>query len=327
MNSYQSLRKQNNRSASAVVMLALCVVLSATMLFSRLLGFAPADTRHYIPLTKSGGITTVREGHRQDDGSITFRHAGYHPDNHRLLTAKPGLVVKDDNTVWSGDTSVEIFKVSYERDAAGTYSTAFSVSGSNGEKVIAPGTRNTYSFGLDNTGNVALDYTVTFNAICEIIEKDAKSGEGTEFEIPVNASVSYTKGSGVSASEQYLFGTAAKQENVTKMENVTHSGSIGKDKYIPYTLYWEWPFEGDDALDTLLGNQAAELDLEGKEIRLTITIKTTAEYSADQNTSSGLPKTGDNSQIQLAFTVMVVSFAGLLILLLLPRRKGTRRYE
>ena len=54
VNSYQSLRKQNSRSASAVVTLVLCVVLSATVLFSRLMGFAPADTQHYIPLTRSG---------------------------------------------------------------------------------------------------------------------------------------------------------------------------------------------------------------------------------------------------------------------------------
>ena len=44
MNSYQSLRQQNKRSAFAVIALALCVIFSATVLFSRLASFAPADT-------------------------------------------------------------------------------------------------------------------------------------------------------------------------------------------------------------------------------------------------------------------------------------------
>lgn len=318
MNSYHSLRQQNNRSTFAVVTLALCVLLSATVLFSRLMGFAPADSRHYIPLTKSGGITTVREGHRQSDGTVTFRHAGYHPQHHRLLTAKPSLVVKDDNTVWTGDTNVEIFKVSYERDAAtGDYLSQFSVVGSQGEKVIAPGTRNSYTFGLDNTGNVALDYTVTFNAVCEIIEKGADSSGKSNYEIPVFASVSYTKGT----TEHYLFGTGEKNEPVTDMVNVKHSGSVGTGKYIPYTLYWEWPFEGDDAADTLLGNKAAELDLENKEIRLTITIKTTAEQSSSSNADTGVPKTGDTSGIELAMTMLVTSSAALMLLLAIPYRR------
>lgn len=317
MNSYQSLRKQNSGSAAAAVTLAVCVVLSATMLFSRLMGFTLADTRHYIPLTKSGGITTVREGQRQSDGSITFRHAGYHPDNHRLLTAKPGFRVYDENTVWTGDTNVEIFKVAYVRDdATGNYNSRFSVVGNNREKVIAPGTDNVYQFALENTGNVALDYKVTFNAICEIIDKDLPSGQGTAYEIPVNASVSYVKNN----SEYYLFGTSAKNEAIVKMDNVQHSGTIGTGRYIPYTLYWEWPFEGDDALDTLLGNQAAALEPDNQEIRLTITIKTVAEYSDNSNADDGIPKTGDNG-IGLAVAMMAASSAAMVFLLVLPRRK------
>lgn len=312
MNSYQSLRKQNNSSAAAAFTLAVCVALSAVMLFSRLTGFTPADTRHYIPLTESSGITTVREGRRQSDGNITFRHAGYHFDSHRLLAAQPNLKVYDENTVWAGDTAVEIFKVSYANG-----SSQITVQSSNGDKVIAPGTNNTYIFGLDNTGNVALDYSVTVNAVCEIIGKDLPSGQGTSYEIPVNAAVSYTR----DAAETYLFGAAGNNEPIVQMVNVTHSGSVGAGKYIPFTLYWEWPFEsGNDALDTFLGNEAAGLELDGQEIRLTITIQTVAEYSADPNADDGVPNTGDDG-IGLAVIMMVASTAGLILLLIPPRRK------
>ena len=67
------------------------------------------------------------------------------------------------------------------------------------------------------------------------------------------------------------------------------------------------------ALLLLLGNLAVEED-----ISLTIVIRTTASYTPDPG--SGIPKTGDTSNIGLMFTIMVASGAGLLILLL-PRRK------
>ena len=72
MNTYSSLRKQNNNRGLAVISLALCVVMTATMLFSRLLTFTVADTQHYIPLTEGNGITTVRVGQRQADGSVVY---------------------------------------------------------------------------------------------------------------------------------------------------------------------------------------------------------------------------------------------------------------
>ena len=48
--------------------------------------------------------------------------------------------------------------------------------------------------------------------------------------------------------------------------------SVLKKGYVmPYTLSWQWPFEGDDAYDTMLGNLEEDLTL-------TIVIETYAEY-------------------------------------------------
>ena len=311
MNTYSSLRKQNNGTMPVVIALVMCVVLSATVLFSRLVAFAAADTRLYIPLTESNGITTVLEGTRSENGDVIFADNSFNRANHVLLTAAPNMEVKDSNTVWKSDTNVEIFKISYENGAQ-----QVTVAGSNGEKVIAPGTENTYSFGLYNTGNVALDYNVKFNAICEIIDKTAKSGTGEAFQVPVYASVSYTKNN----VDTYLFGTAGENAPIVKMVDVKHSGTVGKGNYIPYTLYWEWPFEEDDELDTELGNMAAQLELEGREIRLTITIETYAEYAADPDNDDGIPKTGDNSQVMI-FAGLMAASALMLLILLLPRYK------
>lgn len=308
MNSYQSLRQQNNRSTFAVVTLALCVLLSATVLFSRLMGFAPADTRHYIPLTQSGGITTVREGLRRTDGTIAFHPTGYHPGNHQLLTAQPApldqfsLVEKNKKLFWEGMTDIEIFRISYENGSQNV-----TVRSENGEKVIAPGTDNTYRFALENTTNIAVKYTMKMEAWF------GEEGQEDPVTIPVLARVTDHKGN-------YLAGTASEKADVLELNKVSQEGSLLRGYVVPYTLEWEWPFEGDDAYDTMLGNLAVDED-----ITLTIRIITTATYDSDPGPDSGVPKTGDTSGIELAVVMMTASSAGLLFLLILPRRKRRER--
>lgn len=310
MNDYSSLRKQNNGTMPAVIALVLCVVLSATVLFSRLVSFSAADPRLYIPLTESGGLTTVLEGTRDENGDIIFAGNSFNRANHMLLTAQPSIRYYDNNTVWDGKTDLNIFSITYENGAQ-----QVTVNGGD-EKVIAPGTDNAYEFGLENTGKIPLDYNVTFNAVCEIIDKDAPSGKVSTFEIPVYASIAYTK----DAADHYLFGDAENYVHVNEMVDVKHSGSVAAGKYIPYTLNWMWPFELDDELDTRLGNMASDLELEGKEIRLTITIHTYAEQAEDPDTDDGIPKTGDDRQV-LVFGGLMAASALMLVFLLLPRRR------
>lgn len=342
MNSYRSLRKRNNSRLTAVISLLLCVVLSATVLFSRLVGFVPADTQHYIPLTRSGGTTLVREGFRSSDGAVSFR--AYHPDNHRLLTANPGMKVYDENTVWESVTDIEIFKVSYENGQGHV-----SVNSTDGKKVIAPGTANTYRFTLENTGNMELEFSMNMKAwfTCQ---------SDPSLKIPVLARVTDYNGN-------CLAGSRTEMAPVLELNNVSQSGTLHAGFVAPYTLEWEWPFEGDDTFDTYLGNLAV-----GEDITLTIQINVTSTMAEDPTDPSdptepggseptdptdptepggsdptdptdptkpgstptingGLPKTGDSSHIQLALTVMMASGAGLLILLAIPQRKRRNKDE
>ena len=84
----------------------------------------------------------------------------------------------------------------------------------------------------------------------------------------------------------------------------------------PYTLEWQWPFEGDDVYDTMLGNLAVE-----EEITLTIKINVLSSYTPDAGDDDGIPKTGDSGAVLLAFAAMVVSGVCLLVLMLLPWQK------
>lgn len=285
---YQSLRKQNKGLLTAVVCLTLCVVLSATVLFSRLTAYAGQDTRHYIPLTESVGTTFVTQS---GESSL------YAPGRPVILSASPFLNanwfrVTDENTVWKGKTDIEIFRISYKNGE-----NQITVNSANGEKVIAPGTENEYSFALENTCKENVKYEMNMQAYFT---------DGTHA-IPVEARVFDHKGN-------YLAGTAAGYADVLELNKVEDSGTLKPGYVMPYTLQWQWPFEGDDSYDTFLGNLALEED-----ITLTIVINTVASYTP--SAEDGLPKTGDTSNIVFFGAVMTISAAGLLLLLLLPKRK------
>ena len=295
MNNYSSLRKQNKRSTlPAVISLALCVILSATVLFSRLVVFAAEDAQHYIPLTRSSGSTHVNVGQRQEDGSIIYDSLQITPVNRMLLTAKPGFIVYDENTVWSGETNVEIFRVTYSNGEG-----VATVKSNRGDKVLAPGTENTYRFTLENTGNVSLDYTLSMEAYFS----------HTDTPIPIVARVVDYKGN-------YLAGSAEEKTGVLDLNQVDQTGTLSAGYVAPYTLEWEWPFEVDDEYDTMLGNMA-----EDEDISLTIVIKTTASYNPDPDAPGGNPSTGDDIPIGLLVGVMAVSALGLIFLLLLGRKR------
>lgn len=287
--------QSHTRRLKAAGMLLLCVMLSAAMLFSRLVSYTKADTRQYIPLTRSNGITTVLVG--GGDGSFV-RAEGFNPNRPVLLAASPFLTanwfrVTDENIVWKGNTRVEIFRASYANGES-----QITVKSSDGDKLIAPGTENSYTFALENTADGPVEYAISMKAYFS----------SEDYIIPVEAKVTRD------TDKKYLLGSAVSYDDVLELNKVSDSGTLKKGYVMPYTLSWKWPFEGDDAYDTLLGNLEEDLTL-------TIVIETYAEY-APPSADGGIPKTGDTSHIGLWFTVMLGSCAGLMILLLLMRRKG-----
>lgn len=296
MNSYASLRKQNKGVLGTAVSLLVCVALSAAMLFGRLTAFAAEDTRHYIPLTQSGGLTVVQ--------TVNMESTLHAPGRTPLLAQSPFLTanwfrVTDDAGVWKGQTNIEIFRISYENGAG-----QVTVNSSNGEKIIAPGTQNEYTFALENTCNENVKYEMTMEAYFS-------DGEHT---IPVEARVFDHKGN-------YLAGSEGGYADVLALNQVEDKGTLRPGYIMPYTLQWQWPFErGADDLDTMLGNLAVDEDL-----TLTIVINTVASYTPTAD--GGIPKTGDTSHVMFYAGVMVSSAAALLVLLFLTKRKREEEHE
>ena len=292
MKDYASLRKKNSGTLAAFIVLLVCVVLSATLLFGRLLAYSPTERTRRIPLTKSNGITHV---------TSSTPPAAASPVPFGLLTARPlflvspGFEVRDDNTVWSGETDIEIFSIRYDNESGKT-----TVRSQDDMKVLAPGVGSSYTFELENTGDVSLDYT---------LEMDAWFSH-TQYPIPVVVRVTDRVGN-------YYLGSEEEMVDVLRLSEVKAEGTIAAGYVRAYTLEWEWPFEQDDAYDTMLGNLAVEED-----ITLTIQIRTTATGSDDPQAPGGdNPVTGDTAKVGMYAILMVASLGGILFILLSRRKE------
>ena len=191
---------------------------------------------------------------------------------------------------------IQIFYAEYGNDGKITVKSDF------GDKVVAPGTENSYNLYVRNVGKVPISY------ILEAESRIAVDVNGEKIEIPIEASF-YTPRS------SYLLGGEESLENLGKLDGVKDSSGLSPEHQAKYTLCWSWPFDGDDEFDTLLGNLAAE----GEELTVKVTFNVTAAY--DPNAVGGSQITGDSSNIGLWVAFFVCSTFTLIILLFLRKRE------
>lgn len=290
--------KANVRFGSLpVLLLVLCVLVSGTVLCLRIGSYTYAKA-----VDKDISIAPQGENTLSTDKSVGLNNNSTDKSDKQPSSgfkAEPGLEVDDSDTVWGTDTDIEIFRVSYENGER----IVTAVSG-NGDKTVAPGTENEYTFRISNTGNVAMDYTLKTTA--SLID-----GENT-FEIPLVVRLSDYTG-------RYLVGTDSSWAAFTDLDNVSEKGVVGVNRCTYYTLEWQWPFEsGDDAFDTMLGNIAVERDLV-----LTVTLSVTAEQDDDPTAGGGIPQMGDSIDEVFILSAAAISASLLLLVLsIINRRKA-----
>lgn len=293
-----------------VAILILCNLASITVIAGRMISYTQAKFVNVLPINENTvlGATPAPDTSETSTPSNPVNPAPADGDTSSSDTTSSAEMQAHPEFHMEHD--LEIFKFSY--DETGKI-TVIGVEG-NEDHLIAPGTSNIYQFTLANTGDVALDYTLTMEAYVT----------GTDLWIPVNARVwDYTN--------RYLVGSADEMPDVMELNTVDETGVLGAGKYAVYNLEWEWPFEredenGDitenDIYDTMLGNLAVDEDLV-----LHIVIRTTAEYDEDPNHPGGVdkpPQTGDDAPIVLLCVLFGASFIGICsmgIVLLVTKRK------
>lgn len=192
---------------------------------------------------------------------------------------------------------IQVFYAEYGNDGKITVKSDF------GDKVVAPGTENSYDLYVRNVGKVPISY------ILEAESRITVDINGKQIEIPVEASFYTPRGS-------YLLGGEESLDNLGKLDGVKDSSGLSPQRQAKYTLCWSWPFDGDDEFDTMLGNLAAE----GEDLTIKVAFNITASY--DPNAAGGVPMTGDSSNIGLWVVLFVISTFTLIILLFLRKREN-----
>lgn len=195
----------------------------------------------------------------------------------REISLKTGLV-----------EDIQLFNVEYQNESG-----EITVSGADGQQVIAPGASVEYAIRLRNKDTVAINY--------ELVSAMEFT---SEFDIPLMIRL-------IDNDENYLLGSPSEWVPITALSEVNDTDTLVIGDSAEYVFQWKWDYEGDDAYDTLLGNTASEQD-----IGLAVTFSVTASANTNIGINGGFMKSGLG---EIVFTSAVIAtMGGSLALLLVP---------
>ena len=247
---------------------------------------------------------------KKRDPVIKSQAVQYSGEQAKQQSEKSAFEVKDADQVWKTETAIELFETEY-KNADGVVS----VKSADGSKVIAPGTKGSYTFSLKNTGNLPADYKIWVEA----------SLSSNMTGVPIQTRMSSNDG--------WLLGGKNTWEQADALNNVATSETIDAGKSAEYTIYWKWPFEqGEDAVDTSLSNASANQEMSYKVTIYTLTAAAPGNGdngNGPDNQSHFLKpvKTGDSIQSFLWIAVLAVSAGILFWLFLIKKRKNDEENE
>ena len=167
----------------------------------------------------------------------------------------------DDEGVWSESRDISIFKVR-EVDECGNVV----VESCDGNKIIAPGMEGDYRFLIKNLGKFAVDSKV-------VVKCDLTVNGDVYDTCPIEVRLTDYMGEAINGGWNYTSDVSVYTDNLI----------IGKNSYIYYTFDYRWNFEGNDVLDTILGNLSVNNDVEFK-----VSIVASATRSADKDALGGI---------------------------------------
>jgi hypothetical protein len=202
---------------------------------------------------------------------------------------------KELNLTTNMDADFDLFSVEYT-NAAGE----ITVSGTEGEAVVAPGTSVEYTIRLRNADKTALDYVLSPEVTMT-----------SDYHLPIMIRM-------LDINLNYLIGDAKTWVPIEELTGLSVEQTLVRGESTEYYFQWKWEFEsGDDAYDTALGIAASEED-----VGLEVAFNLLAEANTEIGKNGGIMKSGlgDILFAGVAF-VMLSSAIALNVILLVKKRK------
>lgn len=196
------------------------------------------------------------------------------------------------------DAEFDMFAVQYENESGDV-----TVSGADGQKVVAPGTSVEYTIRLRNADKTALDYVLI-----------PKITYTSEHKIPLLIRMLDTE-------HNYVIGDETTWVTVEDIANISATKTLVKGESTEYYFQWKWDFESDnDEYDTFLGSTANKENV-GLEVAFTLR----AEANTDIGTNGGVMKSGLGNVIAAGSAfVMLGGAITLNVIILVKKRKSDR---
>lgn len=194
---------------------------------------------------------------------------------------------------------LEVFSIIYRNDSG-----EITVEGTDGQKVIAPGTDVEYTVRLRNTDTVAIDYSLIprLKFLSPIV-------------IPIEVRI-------LDNEDKYIVGDAKTWATLEELNLLEEEGTLEKGKTAEYIFQWRWPFEsGDDQYDTWLGNSVLDT-----EIGVNISFAVHAEANVNLEDNGGIKDSGLGDVIlAIIFAVLLLSAITLLIVTAIRKRMRKKK--
>ena len=165
------------------------------------------------------------------------------------------IEVKDEQSVWQEKTEIDIFE----------------------NKLIAPGSHNTYTFQIKNVSDNKVNCTL----------KPTLNIYPDNLFLPIQVRLK--------CNDKWILGNNESYVPITSVLDVNESIMLLSKEYHSYTLETDWPFEENDVYDTYLGNFKED-----------ITLSLSFDVQASENISVS---TGDRHSLMIYIILMFLSLS------------------
>ena len=164
-------------------------------------------------------------------------------DTFFIVQKDPSFQTQDGETkeVWKDNTSISIFQSSYQNGENQTV-----VLSQKCDDVVAPGAIMSYDFCICNDGNMAIAYELSFSFLFEMQNQQVDAGD-----FPLSIRLQRK-------DAEYVVGDENTWVEITSQSMGKYEGALGVNSYEHFILEIQWMFEGNDVMDTILGNMSAE---------------------------------------------------------------------